>query len=65
MNLRAWLMGIAAFCMSLANAIIALPKGEEIFLADILISVPAMCFLLALGNGIFAAIGIKKPQKEN
>lgn len=60
---RAWGFGIAGFALSLANALVALPKGGEFTLLDML-AVPLFCLLLALGNGILAGLGNGNKKEE-
>lgn len=47
---------IGAFCLSLAGSLYALPQGSEFTLQDFL-AVPLVCLLVAVGNGIWAALG--------
>lgn len=53
--MRQFVIFLAGFALSLSNALIAMPKGSDFLLSDFL-AVPLVCLLLALGNGIMAAL---------
>lgn len=60
--MRAFLIGLSGFLLSIGNALVALPKGEEFLMTDIML-LPLVCVVLAVGNGILSGLGMQKKEK--